>query len=103
MEHQDFKPVIWKKKKTVNNHTHNPSGTSEFRKLDGDDPDAPSKIEHNIRIKIQKGRTAKNMSQKDLAMKINVPVSTVSSYESGKAIPNKQILQKIRNTLGIKL
>ena len=103
MEHQDFKPIVWIKKKTLSNRNHNPPGSSVFRNIDGDDPEAPQKIKHDIKIKIQRGRAAKNMSQKELAMKINVPVSTVSSYESGKAIPNKQILQKIRNALGIKL
>ena len=102
MEHQDFRPIIWTKRNVIS-RTHNPAGTKVFRKLDGDDPEAPSKIEHNTKVKIQQGRSKMKMSQKQLAAKINEPVSVISSYESGKAIPSKKVLHKIQNALGIKL
>jgi ribosome-binding protein aMBF1 (putative translation factor) len=101
-DHQDFKTIVWNKKKSVS-RVHNQEGSSKFRNLDGDDPNAPLNIKHNVRAKIQMGRTAKIMSQKELAMKINVPTSTINAYESGKAIPDKGILRKIGNALGIKL
>jgi ribosome-binding protein aMBF1 (putative translation factor) len=34
---------------------------------------------------------------------VNLPVQTVSDYESGKAIPNRQILSKFSRILGINL
>ena len=34
---------------------------------------------------------------------VNLPVQTVSDYESGKAIPNIQILSKFSRILGINL
>jgi len=52
---------------------------------------------------IQQGRQAKEWSQKDLATKINEKQQVVNEYESGKAIPNQQVLGKIERCLGIRL
>lgn len=53
--------------------------------------------------KIQQGRAAKGMKQKDLATKINVKPQVIGDYESGRAIPDNKILGKIERALGIKL
>jgi putative transcription factor len=103
MKNQDLKQIFLVKKIKNVVYGPNPAGTATLRQLDSDDPNAPPIIEHNIKIKIQKGRVAKNLSQKQLAMMINVHTSTISSYESGKALPSKVILQKIKKVLGIKL
>ena len=52
---------------------------------------------------IIKGRQDKNLTQKDLAVKINEKPSIIAEYEQGKAIPNQQILTKMERALGIKL
>lgn len=52
---------------------------------------------------IQQGRAAKEMTQKDLATKICEKPQVVTEYESGKAVPNQQILAKMERALGIKL
>ena len=52
---------------------------------------------------IQKGRQAKEMTQKDLATKICEKPQVVTEYESGKAVPNQAILGKLERALGIKL
>jgi putative transcription factor len=52
---------------------------------------------------IQQGRQAKNLTQKDLATKINEKPQIVNEYESGKAVPNQQILGKMERILGIRL
>ena len=52
---------------------------------------------------IQQGRQQKNLTQKELATKINEKVQVVNEYESGKAIPNDQIMGKIERAVGIKL
>lgn len=51
---------------------------------------------------IIKARTAKSLTQKQLAQMINVQQSVITSYENGKAIPDHQILQKIAQALGTK-
>jgi transcriptional regulator with XRE-family HTH domain len=43
------------------------------------------------------------LSQKDVAQKINEKPSVLQDYESGKAIPNPQILGKLERVLGVKL
>lgn len=42
-------------------------------------------------------------TQKEVAQKINEKPSVVQDYESGKAIPNPQILGKLERILGTKL
>ena len=42
-------------------------------------------------------------SQKDVAQKVNEKPSVIQDYESGKAIPNPQILSKLERVLGVKL
>lgn len=49
------------------------------------------------------GRQTKELTQKDLATKINEKQSVVNEYEQGKGIPNQQILAKMERVLGIKL
>ena len=48
-------------------------------------------------------RQEKQLSQKDVAQKINEKPSVLQDYESGKAIPNAQILSKLERVLGVKL
>jgi putative transcription factor len=43
------------------------------------------------------------LSQKDAAQKISEKLSVLQDYESGKAIPNPQILAKLERVLGVKL
>lgn len=52
---------------------------------------------------VQKGRQDIGMTQKDLATKINEKPQVIADYESGKAIPNNQILGKLERALGLKL
>jgi len=52
---------------------------------------------------IQQGRQNKNMTQKDLATKINEKPQVINDYEAGRAVPNQQILTKIERVLGMKL
>lgn len=43
------------------------------------------------------------LSQKDVAQKINEKPTVLQEYESGKAVPNAQILAKLERVLGVKL
>jgi len=61
------------------------------------------KVSMDVGKLIQKGRQAKEMTQKDLATKICEKPQIVTEYESGKAMPNQQILGKLERALGIKL
>jgi len=52
---------------------------------------------------MQTARMERKLSQKEVAQKINEKPSVLQDYESGKAIPNAQILSKLERTLGVKL
>ncbi|XP_061459729.1 endothelial differentiation-related factor 1 isoform X2 [Rhineura floridana] len=52
---------------------------------------------------IQQGRQSKGLTQKDLATKINEKPQVIADYESGRAIPNNQVLGKIERAIGMKL
>jgi len=52
---------------------------------------------------MQTARLALNLSQKEVAQKINEKPSVIQDYESSKAIPNPQILAKLERILGVKL
>ena len=52
---------------------------------------------------MQTARMELKLSQKEVAQKINEKPSVLQDYESGKAIPNAQILSKLERTLGVKL
>lgn len=105
MEHQDWKTVICSKSNRSQNTKprQNAPGTAKFHALNSEDPPAPKKVSHNVRMAIQKGRCSKKMTQKDLAVRLNMPVTTISDYESGKAIPNRQVLCRIAKVLDVKL
>ena len=50
---------------------------------------------------IIRARCAMKLSQKELAYRMNLQTSIISTYENGTAIPNHQILQKIARTLQV--
>lgn len=49
--------------------------------------------------RIATARCAKKMSQKDLAMKLNLPFKIIKDYESALAVPNHLIINKIETIL----
>lgn len=91
------------KKFATGNHSNNPEG-QRLAKIDRDDNAAPPpKVSLSVGRAIQQGRQAKNLSQKDLATAIAEKPQIVSEYESGKGIPNQQVLGKMEKKLGVKL
>jgi putative transcription factor len=62
-----------------------------------------AKVDKSLRKAIMEARTAKKMTQKELATAINEKPQVVAEYESGKAIPNPQIISKLERKLGTKL
>jgi len=78
--------------------------TLNTAKLDAETDELKHKtVDLNVGKLIQKGRQAKEMTQKELATKMNEKPQVVIEYEQGKAIPNNIILAKMERILGIKL
>lgn len=73
-------------------------------KVDRENEVAPPKtIDASVGKAMAAGRQEKKMTQKDLATKVNEKPSVINDYESGRAVPNQQILAKLERALGIKL
>ncbi|KAI0822605.1 ylMBF1 [Trametes gibbosa] len=86
------------------NKAHQGTDHQRIAKLDRENEVAPPpKIAPSVGKAIQQGRMDKGLSQKDCAQKINEKPSILQDYESGKAIPNAQILAKLERVLGVKL
>lgn len=62
-----------------------------------------ARVDKSLSKAIQQARTAKKMTQKELATAINEKPQVVAEYESGKAVPNPQIISKLERKLGTKL
>jgi len=108
---QDWTPVVLKKqtKPTENTRTtHNSSsnGIKVKKILDPKDPDAepeirPVMISRVLGQQIQQARIAKQMTQKELANTVCLPVSVIINYERGNCVYNFNHISKIKNYLGI--
>eukprot|EP00617_Octactis_speculum_P022760 CAMPEP_0185763764 /NCGR_PEP_ID=MMETSP1174-20130828/22670_1 /TAXON_ID=35687 /ORGANISM="Dictyocha speculum, Strain CCMP1381" /LENGTH=139 /DNA_ID=CAMNT_0028445999 /DNA_START=63 /DNA_END=482 /DNA_ORIENTATION=+ len=61
------------------------------------------RVDKSLSKAIMQARLAKKMNQKALATAINEKPNIIQDYESGKAIPNPQILVKLDRALGCKL
>ena len=60
-------------------------------------------VSKDLRLAITQARNAKGLTQKQLATQLNMQPQVINEYESGKAIPNNQIIAKIEKALGAKL
>lgn len=79
------------------------SNSMNARKLEESDELKHNKVDKSLSKAIMQARTAKKMTQKDLATAINEKPQIVAEYENGKAIPNGAIIVKLERKLGCKL
>lgn len=107
MNHQDWNPVIIHgKAATSDTRGSNPRHyeRTKEQKIEDEEIGTHKKVSLSMAKMIQQGRIAKGFkTQKDLANAVGVNVSIIGSYESGRAIPDPSILQKLRRVLGVKL
>ncbi|XP_042478376.1 multiprotein-bridging factor 1a isoform X1 [Macadamia integrifolia] len=81
------------------------SGTSlNTRKLDDETENlAHERVPSELKKAIMQARMDKKLTQSQLAQMMNEKPQVIQEYESGKAIPNQQILTKLERVLGVKL
>lgn len=102
MEHQDWRTLYVNKKTSKEKKNKNKKGPSNsLDKVDNDEFKI-KKVNTNFSNKIRQNRSSKGLTQKELAQKINVKPSVINDYESGKAIPNPTIINKLNRILEIK-
>ncbi|PUU83173.1 multi protein bridging factor 1-domain-containing protein [Tuber borchii] len=97
--------VATEKKYATGNKTQNTEG-QRLTKVDRENEVAPPpKIDQGVGKAMSKARLDKTptMTQKDLATKVNEKPSVINDYESGRAVPNQQVLAKLERALGVKL
>lgn len=70
---------------------------------EADDVGVLAKVDKSLSKAIMQARTAKGWTQKELATAVNEKPQVVGEYETGKAIPNPQIISKLERKLGVKL
>lgn len=85
-----------------NKSAHSGAGVNA-KKLEESDELKHNKVDKSLSKAIMQARTAKKLTQKDLATAINEKPQVIAEYESGKAIPNPQIISKMERKLGCKL
>ncbi|CEP03932.1 HTH cro/C1-type domain-containing protein [Plasmodiophora brassicae] len=77
------------------------TGASNAKKLEEETEDFHHKaITQDFKIALLKARQAKNLTQKQLAQLINEKQTVITDYETGRAIPNGQIIAKLNRVLG---
>ena len=98
MSHQDWESVVFKKniqnkeaKKTKKHVSQKAETIGKFV--------API----NFKKEMMQARVAKKKTQKELASSMNLPLTMISDWESGKKVPTNQQIAKIERALGIKL
>ncbi|KAF8701824.1 hypothetical protein HU200_033146 [Digitaria exilis] len=81
------------------------SGTSlNTKRLDDDTESlAHERVPSDLKKNLMQARLDKKMTQAQLAQMINEKPQVIQEYESGKAIPNQQIIGKLERALGTKL
>jgi len=98
--------VVAVDKKTTggSNKAHQGPDHQRIAKLDRENEVAPPpKVNPAVGKAMQAARLALQMSQKDLALKVNEKQSVLQDIESGRATANPQILGKIERQLGVRL
>lgn len=74
------------------------------RKLDETtDAERVATVGVNFGRELLHARNAKQLTQKQLAAKLNIKPSVIQEYEQGKAQPNGQLISRLDRVLGCKL
>ncbi|KAG9447889.1 hypothetical protein H6P81_014017 [Aristolochia fimbriata] len=93
-----------KKSNAGTNRAASSSTTLNTRKLDEETENlAHDRVPSDLKKAIMQARVEKKLNQAQLAHLINEKPQVIQEYESGKAIPNQQIITKLERALGVKL
>ncbi|CAL9040317.1 hypothetical protein C4D60_Mb09t00270 [Musa balbisiana] len=93
------------KKSTAGTNKAASSSTSlNTRKLDEETENLThERVSSELKKNIMQARLGKKLTQAQLGQLINEKPQVIQEYESGKAIPNQQIITKLERVLGVKL
>jgi putative transcription factor len=118
MSHQDWTPVVFKKKtddnkkgcekeKTTSSSSSSSSSSLSnvgvYKAASDDDVKKTKYVSKNTSQAIMSARTEKKMTQKELAQKCNMDVSIINEIERGTCVYNATHVNKIQSVLGVKI
>ncbi|KAL5074430.1 hypothetical protein RYX36_013414 [Vicia faba] len=93
-----------KKHNVATNKAASSSTSLNTKRLDEDTENlAHDQVPTELKKAIMQAWTDKKLTQAQLAQIINEKPQVIQEYESGKAIPNQQIIGKLERALGAKL
>ncbi|CAJ1978793.1 unnamed protein product [Sphenostylis stenocarpa] len=93
-----------KKYNAGTNKAASSSTSLNTKRLDDDTENlSHEKVPTELKKAIMQARMDKKLTQAQLAQLINEKPQVIQEYESGKAIPNQQIIGKLERALGTKL
>lgn len=103
MEHQDWEVKVVKPKKSNNQEGKSKQYTkSNEQKMNESEESGKlshKKMDSEFGKTLQKYRLSQNMTQKDIAQKLNIPVKDINEIESGKMKHNGQLMGKIKRLI----
>lgn len=104
--HQDWQEVIFRKKPLGSAQTNSRAfeGSATLRVERETERLDHTRVGKGIGQKIRDARIAKGYhTQSDLARALNVKSDVIANYESGRAIPDVNLMQRMRRVLNTKL
>lgn len=104
MEHQDWNTVYVTPKKTNQGSDDKKKQYVKSKEQKMNDAEEEGKLIHKkmdleFGKTLQKYRLSQNMTQKDIAQKLNIPVKDINEIESGKMKHNGQLMGKIKRLI----
>lgn len=110
MDHQQWEPIVIGKPRQKKDDTPKWSQDSNAQKnrkverlADEGGRLQHAEVPHDLKLALQKGRTAKQWTQKDLALTLNLKPAIINDYETGKAVPDNALISRMERALGVKL
>ena len=102
MEHQDWVVKTVKKKpeqECGKNKQYVKSNEQKMNEKEEEGKLTHKKMDIEFGKTLQKYRSSQNMTQKDIAQKLNIPVKDINEIESGKMKHNGQLMGKIKRLM----
>ena len=104
MDHQDWDIKIIKPKKSNNQEGDKKKQYVKSKEQKMNESEESGKLSHKkmdieFGKTLQKYRLSQNMTQKDIAQKLNIPAKDINEIESGKMKHNGQLMGKIKRLM----
>lgn len=100
MDHQDWNTVTVSNRK---NQKDTNKKTEKVQSQRSENLDVKLIPDTKFKTAMMQARVAAKVTQKDLANKMNLPITQIQKWENGKLIPNNKIIANISKALGCQL